>query len=245
MDDPQVPLIEKTMDSSWLSNSYLVADKPGGKAVLIDTGGPPEPLLEKIEELHLTVTHVLCTHHHHDHIAHNRVYRDRFRVPVCGHRLDRELEDGEVIQCGDLEIRAMHSPGHTVGQLAFMVNGSHLFTGDTLFRGSVGGTRAPGHTTFEDLRHSVMDVLMKQPPDTVVLPGHTYATRIGEEWEKNPFILAWRGLEPVVEVLCKAFGQPATLLLEAADYDGGTKCWIRFQKNGQLDLVPGSQVNVS
>ena len=65
------------MHPGWLSNTYLVADKPGGHAVLIDTGGPMQPILDKIAELRVTPTHVLCTHHHYDHVAHNAEYRAR------------------------------------------------------------------------------------------------------------------------------------------------------------------------
>lgn len=243
-------LIERSMNPQWLSNAYLVADRPGGHAVLIDSGGPSGPLLRKIEELKLTVTHLLCTHHHVDHIAHNGDYTSRFGCKVCGHPreraqfggLDLELEDGDEVRSGDLLIRALHVPGHTAGQLAYRVGEGHVFTGDTLFRGTVGGTRAPGHTSFEDLRHSILSVLMKLPPETVAHPGHTDPTTIGEEWERNPFIRAWRGLDRVVERRCTAFGRPATLLLRAPDYDGGTKCWVRWDEGGGMDVVPGSQV---
>jgi glyoxylase-like metal-dependent hydrolase (beta-lactamase superfamily II) len=156
--------------------------------------------------------------------------------------LDVELDGGDEVRTGDLLVRALHVPGHTQGQLAFQVNEAHVFTGDTLFRRTVGGTRAPGHGTFEELRHSIMDVLMRLPAETVAHPGHTEATTIGEEWEQNPFIRLWRGLDESQEKRCTAFGQPATLLLRAPDYDGGTKCWVRFDSGGQLDVVPGSQV---
>ncbi len=66
-------IIEKTMSDGWLSNTWLVADMFGGHAVLIDSGGPTEPIMEKVEELRLTVSHVLCTHHHIDHVSHNEV----------------------------------------------------------------------------------------------------------------------------------------------------------------------------
>ena len=242
-------IIERTMDSNWLSNTYLVADKPGGHAVLIDTGGPVAPILDKIEELRLTVSHVLCTHHHVDHIAHNADYKARFNCPVCGHAAERELfggldvtiGDGDEIVSGGLNVRALHVPGHTQGQLAFLVNDERVFTGDTLFRESVGGTRAPGHGTFDQLRQSIMDVLMRLRKDMLVHPGHTEPTTIGEEWEKNPFIRSWRGVDTVREARCTAFGQPATLLIRAKDYDGGTKCWVRFD-DGRLDVVPGSRV---
>lgn len=243
-------LIHKTMNESWLSNTWLVADKPGGHAVVIDTGGPTGAILEKIEELRLTLSHVLCTHHHFDHVQHNGGYQTRFGCPICGHRaerelfggLDLELANGDELVTGELHIRALHIPGHTIGQLAFLINEERVFTGDTLFRGSVGGTRAPGHAGFEEIRHSIMEVLMRLPGDMPVHPGHTDPTTIGEEWEKNPFIRAWRGLETRGERPCTAFGQAATLLLSARDYDGGSKCWVRFEEGGKLDIVPGSQV---
>ena len=244
-------IIKKTMSDGWLSNTYLVADKPGGHAVLIDTGGPVEPILETIEDQRLELTHILCTHHHIDHIQHNGEYKTRFGCPVCGHRseaklfgaLDVEIGDGDELVSGDLHIRAMHTPGHTLGMLAFVVNDERVFTGDTLFRRTVGGTRAPGHTSFEEIRHSIMDVLMRQPKDMIVHPGHTDPTTIGEEWEENPFVRMWRGKEPEGSERCTAFGEPATLLLSARDYDCGSKCWVRFDEGNKLDIVPGSQVS--
>lgn len=247
-------IVEKSMSDGWLSNTWLVADRPGGHAVVIDTGGPAKPILERIAELRVEVTHVLCTHHHVDHVANNATFKDAFGCPVCGGKaeralfdelaggLDIELEGGEELVSGDLHVRALHIPGHTSGQLGFVVNDERVFTGDTLFRGSVGGTRGVGHTTFEDLRHSIMDVLMTLPKETVVHPGHVDPTTIEREWEENPFVRLWRGADALTETRCTAFGQPATLLLRAADYDGGTKCWVRFDDGGVLDVVPGSRV---
>jgi glyoxylase-like metal-dependent hydrolase (beta-lactamase superfamily II) len=243
-------IVLRTMDGNWLSNTYLVADRPGGHAVLIDTGGPVGPILAKVAELRLTVSHVLCTHHHVDHIAHNAGYKARFACPICGHArerelfggLDLEIGDGDEIVTGGLNVRALHVPGHTQGQLAYLVNDERVFTGDTLFRESVGGTRAPGHGTFEELRHSIMEVLMRLRRDTPVYPGHTEPTSIGEEWERNPFIRAWRGLDASRETRCAALGLPAALLLRARDYDGGSKCWVRFDEGNRLDVLPGSKV---
>jgi len=239
------------MHPGWLANSWLVADRPGGHGVIVDTGGPSEPILAKVEELGLTIGQILCTHHHMDHTANNDLYRSRLQSVVCGHAaerelfggLDRELQDGEELQAGDLSIRALHLPGHTIGQLAFLVNDRAIFTGDTLFRGTVGGTCAPGHATFADLHHSIMEKLMKLPAETSVHPGHTAETTIGEEWENNPFIQLWRGLQKEPEKPCIALGRPAVLLLRAEDYDGGSKCQVRFDfDGGGLDIVPGSQV---
>lgn len=243
-------IVERTMDPGWLSNAYLVADRPGGHAVLIDSGGPVAPILETVARHRLTLTHLLCTHHHADHVTHNAEYRARFGCPVCGHArerelfggLDLEIGDGDEIATGGLRVRALHVPGHTLGQLAYLVNDERVFTGDTLFRESVGGTLAPGHGTFEELRHSIMEVLMRLPREMQVHPGHTEPTTIGEEWERNPFIRAWRGLEAPRETRCVALGRPAALLLRARDYDGGSKCWVRFDEGRRLDVVPGSRV---
>ena len=243
-------IVERSMHPGWLSNSYLVADRPGGSAVLIDSGGPAEPILARIEEDGLTVTHLLCTHHHGDHVANNALYVSRFDCAVLAHAAERErigpgvrsLADGQEVESGGLSVQALHVPGHTTGQLTFLVNGAHAFTGDTLFRRTVGGTRAPGHATFEELRRSIMERLMGLPGETVVHPGHAGPTTVGEEWERNPFIRAWRGLDPVRESRCAALGRPATLLLRAGDYDGGTKCWVRFDAGREEAVVPGSRV---
>jgi glyoxylase-like metal-dependent hydrolase (beta-lactamase superfamily II) len=245
-------IVEQSMHPGWLSNSWLVADEPGGEGVIVDAGGPSEPILSKVAELGLSIGHVLCTHHHGDHTANNGLYRSRLGSIVCGHALerelfrglDRELADGEELAAGSLRIRALHLPGHTVGQLGFLVDGRAVFTGDTLFRGTVGGTVGPGHATFDDLSHSIMEVLMKLPAETAIYPGHSGPTSIGEEWESNPFIRLWRGLDSVPEKPCVALGRPATLLLRAMDYDGGTKCQVRFDfDGGGVEIVPGSRVS--
>jgi glyoxylase-like metal-dependent hydrolase (beta-lactamase superfamily II) len=243
-------IVERALHPSYLSNTYLVADRPRGRAVVIDAGGPLEPILGPIEELGLRVDRVLCTHHHADHVAHVADLRSRFDCPVCAHaadarwmeRVDVELADGDEFHVGELAVRALHVPGHTQGQMAFLVGGTQVFTGDTLFRRAVGGTRAPGHATFEELQRSILDVLMRLPAETIVHPGHTEPTTVGEEWERNPFIRLWRGLEQPADERCTAFGQPATLLLRAEDYDGGTKCQVRFDAGDRVDVVPGSRV---
>ena len=241
-------ILEHTRGATWLSNSWLIGDRPGGHAVLVDTGGPTVDLERVLEQQRLTLTHVLCTHHHHDHVTHNAHWRGRAGCPVCGGAaeaerfagLDLALKHGDEIRSGELTIRALAIPGHTAGQLAFLVNERDVFTGDTLFRGTVGGTRAPGHTCFEDLRHSVLEVLLGLPDATRVHPGHMESTSIGREREENPFVRVWRGLDRAEEVPCTAFGEPAALLVEARDYDGGTKCQVRF-RDGRLDVVPGSR----
>ncbi len=238
-------IVEKSMHAEWLSNSYLVADHEGGSAVLIDSGGPTEPLIEAAERLGVSVTHLLLTHADHDHIAGNDAYRRRFGMPVLGHplageraELDGTIEDGGEVASGDLRIRALHTPGHSPDHLAFVVDGSDCFAGDVLFDGTVGGTMRDSYTA---LKGSVMDVLMALPAETRVHPGHTTPTTIGREWEANPFIRTWRGLDPEGDERCTCFGRGARLVLFAPDYDGGHKGWVRWDEGGE-DIAPGSQV---
>jgi hydroxyacylglutathione hydrolase len=243
-------IVERSMQQDWLSNSYLVADEPGGHGVLIDSGGPPEPLLEAIERHDLSVEQLLLTHHHHDHVAENEIFKQRLGVEILAHPLeaeqlpdvDRTLEPGEKLQVGKLQIESVHTPGHTGGMLSYLVDGSDVFTGDTLFKGSVGGVKAPGSTGFADLKRSIMEVLMKLPADTRVHPGHTDPSTIGDEWEQNAFIRLWRGLDDEGDESCTVWEQPAKLVLWAPDYDGGHKAWVRWEGSGEDDIVPGSQV---
>ena len=240
------------MQQDWLSNAYLVGDEQNGKAVVIDSGGPAEPLLEAIERNGLDVELLLLTHHHGDHVAENAVWKERHGVEILAHPIeaeliegvDRTIEPGETIEVGGLSIESILTPGHTAGMLNFVVNGTDVFTGDTLFKGSVGGVRAPGSTSFEDLKHSIMDVLMKLPHETKVHPGHTDPTTIGDEWESNAFVRVWRGEDGEGDESCTVEGDEATLVLWAPDYDGGHKAWVRWP-DGSDDIVPGSRVQRS
>ncbi len=241
--------VERSMDPSFLSNTYLVWADGSSTAFMVDAGGPVAPLLEAASRHGLTVTHVLLTHSHGDHVAELGDVLERFPdASVLIHPQERELVMGatgdlpvdEPFEAGGLEVTALHTPGHTRGMVALVVDG-HVFTGDTLFKNSVGGVRAPGSTSFEDLRASVMDTLMALPPDTRVLPGHSDYTTIGEEWESNAFVRLWRGLDPEGDEPCTALGEPATLVLWGDDYDGGHKAWVRWP-DGRDDIVPGSKV---
>jgi hydroxyacylglutathione hydrolase len=239
-------IIERSMNDQFLSNTYLLAAEPGpaaNEALFIDAGGPMEPLFEQVRERSLTPTVVLLTHHHHDHVSELGAIRERW-PGIRVYADEREGIDGaEPYADGayaGLDVRALHTPGHTGGMLSFVI-GDQVFTGDTLFRNSVGGVRAPGHTTFADLRESIMKKLLTLPADTTIRPGHTDPTTVADELEHNPFVRLWRGLDPEGAEPCTAFGDPATLILWGDDYDGGHKAWIRWP-DGSDDIVPGSQV---
>jgi hydroxyacylglutathione hydrolase len=238
------------MSDPWLSNTYLVADELGAHAVLIDAGGPVEPLLSVIDRMRYQLTHVLLTHHHHDHIAElDQVLARHPGTPVLIHPLERslvpeatgDLVPGEQIEVGALQIMPLHTPGHTAGMISLLIDGHDVFTGDTLFKGSVGGVRAPGHTTYADLKSSIMDTLLTLPGSTRIHPGHTDATTVDDELESNRFVRIWRGVDPEGSEPCTAMGEPATLILLGDDYDGGHKAWVRWP-DGSDDIVPGSQI---
>jgi glyoxylase-like metal-dependent hydrolase (beta-lactamase superfamily II) len=219
-------LIERSMHPGWLSNAYLIADATGASAVFVDSGAPLEPLHAAVEREGLTPTHLLTTHSHGDHVAGDDELVARYGV---------EIVKGD-LETNGLRVRALPSPGHADDGLAFLVNDTVVFTGDTLFRDAVGGG-----ADVPAIRASVMDVLMQLPPEVRVLPGHTVETTIGREWEENPFVRVWRGLDPEGDKRCRVGGRDATLLVWSPDYDGKGKALVRFD-DGREAIVGGSRV---
>ena len=146
------------MQPQFLSNTYLVGEA-GGAAFFVDAGGPVEPLIEAAEH-GSTPTHVLLTHHHYDHVSELDarssagptrevlIHPDE-REHVAGR--DRHMLPGEACASATSRSRRCTRRATPRGMLALLVDGN-VFTGDTLFKNSVGGVRAPGHTTYEDLR---------------------------------------------------------------------------------------------
>ena len=143
----------------------------------------------------ITITHVLCTHGHGDHVVGVEELAARHGVPLLAHadtevRADERLADGDIVASGGLGVRALYTPGHCDDHLAFLVDGTHCFTADVLFRGTVGGTAGPSGDLGK-LKHSILDVLLALDADTRVFPGHREDTTIGAERRTNPFIRAW------------------------------------------------------
>jgi hydroxyacylglutathione hydrolase len=249
-------VLQRVENGDWLSNAYLIVDEIGGTGVLVDSNLATDPLCERAEREGTEVTHLLLTHHHFDHVVEARKLADRFGVPVVAHELtaslldgvvDETFADGGVIETGGLRIEVMHTPGHCADHCALKVGDADVLTADLVFKGTVGGTRAPGATGFADLKSSVMDRVMKLPPQTRIHPGHREPSTIGAEWDGNPFIRVWRGLDGEGAEPCTVGPadaeerQPATLVLWAPDYDGGNKAWVRFE-DGTDAIVGGSQV---
>jgi glyoxylase-like metal-dependent hydrolase (beta-lactamase superfamily II) len=209
-----------------------------------------DELIALADHHELTVTHILLTHHHHDHVAELDKALERWPdAEVLIHAGEREhvsgatgdLEPDAELELAGLTVRTLHTPGHTNGMISLLIDGN-VFTGDTLFKNSVGGVRAPGSTSYADLKHSVMDVLLTLPPETTIRPGHTDPTTVADELENNRFVRIWRGVDEEGDEPCIALGEEATLILLGDDYDGGHKAWVRWP-DGADDIVPGSRVD--
>jgi glyoxylase-like metal-dependent hydrolase (beta-lactamase superfamily II) len=221
-------IVERSMDSRWLSNAFVVGDEPGGVAVFVDSGAPLEPLLATIERERLAPTHLLRTHDHPDHVEHEDVLARRFGIPVATGR----------VETGGLRIEAIETPGHSDDGVAFVVNDELCFSGDTLFYDAVGGGVA------DVVRTSVMERLMSLDHGLRVLPGHTVDTTIGREWEQNPFVRYWRGLEEEVGTPCRVAGVDAIVLVESPDYDGKGKFLVRLD-SGEERIIGASRVELT
>jgi hydroxyacylglutathione hydrolase len=213
-------LVERSMHPGWLSNAYLVADEEGGAAVFVDSGAPMEPLAAAAERWRVQLTYVLRTHGDPDHVEHE----GELGLPVI---------TGSV-EVGSLRVEAIPTPGHSDDHVAFVVDGQACFSGDVLFKDAVGGGDP------DQVRDSVMR-LMELPRETSVYPGHTDETTIGREWEENPFVRVWRGVDPEGTERCRVGGRKGTIVVWSPDYDGKGKAWVRFD-DGDGRILGGSRI---
>lgn len=191
-------LLRRLVVGALQTNCYLVGDD-NGQGVLIDPGGDAEAIVKALREENLTVLYVLNTHGHPDHTAADADVVRISGAPVAIHSLDRawiegeveaasvyELTDGLTLTAGKLELKVIHTAGHTQGSVCFMLN-DILFSGDLLFRRSVGRTDLPGGSQL-DLMRSLKEKIVPLPPSTRILPGHGEETTLKEELESNPFL---------------------------------------------------------
>jgi len=192
-------------------NCYLVRAPRAREVAVIDPGDEPELIESRIEAAGLRPDAILLTHGHIDHTNAAQAVRERFKSRVYCHSLDapmvsgseggslfglvrnpcdvdHELADGEVIRAGGLDFRVVHTPGHTRGSVCFALDGA-LFSGDTLFQGSIGRTDLPGGSNRE-MRQSLRGRLAVLDDALAVYPGHGPPTTIGDEKLHNPFLQA-------------------------------------------------------
>jgi glyoxylase-like metal-dependent hydrolase (beta-lactamase superfamily II) len=192
-------LLRKLSVEDFDNNVYVVACARTRQALLIDVAARPERLAEALADREPIAA--AQTHGHWDHIRAWDGVRDDLGLPVWGHPgddelfprpLDRELEDGEVLTVGDLEVEVIHLPGHTEGSLLYLVVGEerpHLISGDTLFPGGPGNTfgSTENHRRIMDGLES--KVFGRLPDETWVYPGHGDDTTLGQE---RPHLAEWR-----------------------------------------------------
>ncbi len=217
------------MHPDWLSNAYVIALEEGGPAVFVDSGADVAPLVAAVEEWGARPVALLRTHTHPDHVVHEDELAARYEIPVIAETGEWEWEG--------LAVRGLATPGHADEHVAFVIGDDELVaTGDVLFLDAVGGG------DVDQVRHSVMEVLLALPDATRVLPGHTDETTIGREREANPFVVVWSGAEPELGEPVRVGGREATLVVWSPDYDGKGKAQVRFDDDGTEAIVGGSRV---
>ncbi len=204
-------MILKSLEVSMFgTNCYLVGCAETQEGVVIDPGADGKRILNEIQGLGLKIKYIINTHGHVDHIGANSRLKEALGVPILLHQEDFELyrnpgfglglvlgkqpqpdrfiQEGERISFGKLELEVLETPGHTKGGISLLLPGA-VFTGDTLFAGSIGRTDLAGGS-YKEIMRSIKERLVTLPPKTLVYPGHGPGSTIGEEAQFNPFIRA-------------------------------------------------------
>lgn len=194
------------------ANTYLTWDEINHKGFIVDPGGFDDFLAGLIEKEAIELQYIILTHGHGDHIGGVEAYKERFpdaklvaceaerefllnpnmneSAELCFKELrltaDIYVNDGDTLTVGDMTLHFIHTPGHTPGGMCIYV-GNALFSGDTLFKYSIGRTDFPGGD-YEQIIKSIREKLFLLPDDTKVYPGHMGTSEIGKEKEFNPFV---------------------------------------------------------
>lgn len=194
-------------------NCSIAGDPETREAIVIDPGDDVDAILRVVAEHGLTITHIVITHAHIDHVGGAMKLRRTSGAPILINEndaallamldvqarwigsappeavtVDLPLSDGDVVRAGNLAAQVIHTPGHTQGSVClYFAAERKLVAGDTLFSGSIGRTDLPGGS-FDAILRSLHQRVLALPDDTIVIPGHGSLTTIGEERESNPFL---------------------------------------------------------
>ncbi len=214
MTEPQVTeqIVRGMVVGVFQENCWVIGNRRTGEAICIDPGDQPEDILAMARDMGVKIKAIANSHAHVDHIlgvgdiknetgARFLMHRDEAAIAAQAAKsalmlVGREVadpptpdyhpEDGDVIEVEGVKLTVIHTPGHTPGSLSYYTEGM-LFSGDTLFAGSIGRTDLPGGDYDQEMA-SIIDKLLVLPDETVVLPGHMKETRIDAERQMNPFV---------------------------------------------------------
>ncbi len=207
-------IVKALVVGPFASNCFIVGSEGTQEGMVIDPGADAPNILDTIRELGLSITLIVATHNHIDHVGALRSVKDATGAKYAVHEADaseakpavfsrmtglmlgsslrappkpdRLLKDGDVIEIGDLKFKVLHTPGHTPGGISLLGDGI-VFSGDTLFNFGIGRTDLPGGD-FGKLMNSIKSKLMVLPDSTIVYPGHGPETTVGAEKRANPFL---------------------------------------------------------
>ncbi len=204
--------IESIIVGPLQSNCFILMCPETREAVIIDPGDEADKIINTIQTLNAEPVSIINTHGHGDHIGANGKIKERYDIPLAIHegdapmltdpnanfsaflgvpiispKADRLLNDGDELDWANRKIKVLHTPGHSPGGISLFVE-NHLFSGDALFKMTIGRTDIPG-ASHEVLLKGIREKILTLDDETLIYPGHGPMTTVGEERRNNPFLL--------------------------------------------------------
>lgn len=197
--------IKRIPVGAYAANCYILMDEDTKETAVIDPGEEASNLIKAIKDMDAKVKYILLTHGHADHTGAAVQLKKEFNAPIyineqdyklidngefmygdIAKNVDKYINEEDTFNLGSIEIKPILTPGHTPGGVCFLVD-DMVFTGDTLFAGSIGRTDLAGGN-FQTIIKSIKEKLVKLPDDITVFPGHGSESSIGREKVSNPFL---------------------------------------------------------